>query len=238
MNKLKRVTVFLTVLLILLVGCTTNSSLKSYANHSDELYTGCTNQFDGSRLGYHFTNRTWISDCDNPLKRDYWRVFENQDGVYSIIPRPDWFLSFFHPCENLEPKILALASKYELCGEPFKINQVNRINSMPIRDALLLTHYLHSKLKFKVSKAKISPFPRHADILAACQIRPHSMEFENECTRFVKAYGCGKLDIEDLNEQFTLGESHFPQLDCVTPFINIINPRIVVKRLNLLYDVL
>jgi hypothetical protein len=232
--NLKRVIVLETFLIILLSGCSIKSTHGSYAAHTENNYKGCPNKINGSRIGYHSSNDIWVSDCDNPLDREYWRVFEKDKGAY-IIPRPDSSAySNLILCENSDKLIMDLVFKYEICDKP--LNK-HKINSMPIGDALLLTHYLNSKLKFKVLNGQVFPSAIPADILAACQIRPHIKEFESECTRFVQAYGCGVLDLEDLNEQFILGESHFPELDCVTPFVNILYPRIIAKRLNLLYGV-
>ena len=236
--KLKRVIIPLTSLIILLAGCSIKSHPLPYVNHAEKNYIGCPNQIDGSRIGYHFSKDIWVIDCDNPLNREYWRVFE-RDGRAYIIPRPDFISSFMYACENFEPKISELVSKYGLCGEPLDKPKVDRINSMPIVDALLLTHYLHSKLKFKVSNGRVFPFAMPADILAACQIKPYNKKFEKECRNYIKFYGCGKLTLEELTKQKRLGDFQDAEIDCVYILagVSIMNPEIVARKLNILYGI-
>ena len=51
----------------------------------------CGTRSDGARAGYHAPaeNDIWVPDCQNPLAREYWRVFSQDGGTGYVIPRPD-----------------------------------------------------------------------------------------------------------------------------------------------------
>ena len=149
----------------------------------------CTASDDGSRAGYHSAaGTTWLPDCKNPLKREYWRVFaESKDSAY-VIPRPDAAVSEI--CAAPAHELRELVQGYSLCAEQ-DAAFVERINRLRPEDALELTHYLHTTLRFDTVKTDagdvtgITPYPLPSDIVDACAFEPSasSPELETMCQR-------------------------------------------------------
>ncbi|HEY8947171.1 MAG TPA: hypothetical protein VIM73_23165, partial [Polyangiaceae bacterium] len=75
----------------------------------------CEAPDDGSRPGFHFSSdSTWLPDCENPLDREYWRVFARSASSAAIVPRPDGAPELREPCTT-EHELSPLVRKYGLC---------------------------------------------------------------------------------------------------------------------------
>jgi hypothetical protein len=149
---------------------------------------GCSAPDTGSRAGYHSADgSTWLPDCNNPLSREYWRVFaESPDSAY-VIPRPDGAVATI--CADASHELFELLDGRGLCGDQ-GADFVERINHLPLEDALTLTHHLHSTLKFEALKTDgkttgIAPYPLPSDIVDACALdfSSNSAELEALCQR-------------------------------------------------------
>ena len=150
---------------------------------------------NGARQGYHSpaSSDVYMPDCKNPLKEELWRVFakkvKNEEGKSNIaayiIPRPDRLGIEYGLCngrssnsDSSEEKagvsisqIKEIAGKYGLCDER-AVPKI--INNMTINDALVLTNFFHSQIKFESRNDSIYPWVPDTDILAACELVPIS----------------------------------------------------------------
>jgi hypothetical protein len=163
---------------------------------------------DGSRPCYHVPgpNDLYLSNCNNnnnnnnnnndnndnennsnPLKREYWRIFQKQDGTAYMIPRPDGLGVKYQICSDVVTTQTTQATKgksietinnkanqYGLCNDQQQQQQqntlaVNVINSMNSNDALEFSTIFHRQLKFTQVGNSIDPSAFHDDIIAACK---------------------------------------------------------------------
>lgn len=157
--------------------------------------TGDCVAFDsGARPGYHAPgDTTWLPDCENPLRREYWRVFATTPETAYIMPRPDGDPGLEAACTNEEHPLYTVVQYYALCQPASSAEAVARINSIYPKDALAVTHELHSRLRFVANEAGIAPSPIPSDILDACAL--HSNDDEPElaaiCEREADRLGSG-----------------------------------------------
>jgi hypothetical protein len=145
----------------------------------------CVAPDDGSRAGYHTAGgATWLLDCKNPLKREYWRVFAQSSTSAFMIPRPDAAPELQDACSNGQHPLHSIVEKYALCG-PADAETVKIVNDMLPADALDVAHYLHTRLKFVAMSKGIAPFAPPTDILDACALRlaENSSELTYICDR-------------------------------------------------------
>lgn len=147
----------------------------------------CVAPGNGSRAGYHSTTDPWLLDCNNPLKREYWRVFTNPDKTAYIIPRPDGDPHWTIACRDPDMPIAKIASKYSLCDPAVEHGAVDQLNAMEPGLALEIAHYLHLHLVFAApaGAAGFTPFPIPSDTLDACEVHPNenSADFAELCQR-------------------------------------------------------
>ena len=134
----------------------------------------CVAPDSGARAGYHDPGNTqWLPDCNNPLKREYWRVFATTAETAYIMPRPDGDPGLEAACTNREHPLYAIVQYYALCRPASSPEAVARINAIYPADALAVTHELHTKLRFEVTKdgVGIAPSPIPSDVIDACELR-------------------------------------------------------------------
>ena len=127
----------------------------------------CEAESDGSRLCYHSpeASDSYLPDCQNPLKRELWRVFALNESSAYIIPRPDTMGLQFDLCESGE--YTELLQEYDLCAD---ITDPDTINNIPIEKALQITNILHQHLVFSTdSSGQVTPWAPDEDMLLACQ---------------------------------------------------------------------
>ena len=128
----------------------------------------------GSRPGYSYSSSgtTYVPDCNNPLQREYWRVFVPPDGDGSsayVIPRPDdTGIKYEFCCDDDD--LCELFKKNGLCGGD---DIVQIINSIPLDEALIMMNKLHEKLVFRAEvydedTGGITPWAPDDDILEIC----------------------------------------------------------------------
>jgi hypothetical protein len=146
----------------------------------------CGTRSDGTRAGYHYAlNDLWVPDCQNPLRREYWRVFvKNGDEAY-VIPRPDGAPELHAICTAGQDELRRIVDQHGLCAVAASSEQVRTVNTMDLSGALRITHFLHGQLKFSVvvhssGHVSIRPFPIPSDVSDACAIRPHMISAELE----------------------------------------------------------
>lgn len=125
-----------------------------------------------------------VPDCQNPLKREYWVVNSRSEGDGSfaaILPRPDGMGLKYELCDDDE--LGELFKRNLLCNDTLSRDQVERINNIPLEEALEITHALHSRLVFRLqyvgwdgmsegsSAWSISPYVPEKDSLAVCDMK-------------------------------------------------------------------
>jgi hypothetical protein len=134
----------------------------------------CTAEDDGARGCYHSpsTQDTYLPDCEAPLDRELWRVFQQVDGTAYIIPRPDATGLQFGICDGDDADLAALFAQYDLCAEVVTDPAV--VNAMLPADALNITHALHERLFFEAVEDNgnwaISPWAPDNDMADACDV--------------------------------------------------------------------
>jgi hypothetical protein len=102
---------------------------------------------------------TWRLDCNHPLDRTYWRIFEQSDGTAYLMPRPDG---------QVLDVCVPIFQQYGLCDSALDAAGVERINAMPLDDARALSHALHENLAFRVEGTAIVPWPLPEDLEVVC----------------------------------------------------------------------
>lgn len=140
----------------------------------------------GARAGYHAPNGSvWVFDCQNPLHREYWRVFSDDGKVAYVIPRPDGSPAFHAACADVADPLHELVSKYSLCASASDAQQVEAVNHIALADAIRVTHFLHGQLRFVAGGVGIDPYPLPSDIVDACDLAGHtnSVELQAMCDR-------------------------------------------------------
>lgn len=140
----------------------------------------CVADNDGGRPLYHSPgDSTYLPDCKNPLKREYWRVFARTDGGVGVIPRLDNTGLKYGLCPgvpneepNLDPELAQTMVQNCVCDNCGQ-DTVTRINNMTPEDALMITNALHHRLIFQYDEdgGSISPWAPDDDIVAACDLR-------------------------------------------------------------------
>ena len=136
----------------------------------------CTAPSDGSRAGYHAANGLqWLPHCQNPLKREYWRVFVGNANTAATIPRLDGDPLLMPVCGDAQHKLHPLVKKYRLCQPASDQETVEVVNAMLPDEALALTLFLHSQLRFRAVEGKgslnIAPYAIPSDVVDACKLR-------------------------------------------------------------------
>ena len=136
----------------------------------------CTPPGDGSRAGYHSAaGSTWLPDCGNALRREYWRVFaQTPDSAY-VIPRPDGAPELASVCSDTGHELNQLVRRYALCQAASSGAEVTRVNDILPADALAITRFMHGVLRFvSDGGSEIAPYPLPSDIIDACALHPET----------------------------------------------------------------
>jgi len=152
-----------------------------------------TNNSNGGRSGYHSPSSTdtYLPDCENPLKRELWRVFQQEDGTAYIIPRPDGLGTVYNICNGRVPVkegIIDKANQYGLCDNDINVAAINHIDP---NYGLLFVNIFHRQLHFVADGQNIQPFAPDSDILDACELREgdetlnsYCQAVKNQCNSF------------------------------------------------------
>lgn len=178
---------------LLVTGCGGSSNLdaasKTGSSVTIENPTGdCVAPDSGGRAGYHHPGDTqWLPDCNNPLAREYWRVFATTPDTAYLMPRPDGYVGLQPACTNEAHPLHEVVVHHSLCKPASSPAEVARINAIHPRDALAIAHELHTSLRFVTTDdgLGIAPFPMPSDILDACELHSNDElpELEAMCER-------------------------------------------------------
>jgi hypothetical protein len=174
------------VLVLLGIGCSSNKTPDKTPLAITNPTGTCKAPDDGARAGYHAPgDDVWLLDCKNVLAREYWRVFAQTETSAYVIPRPDGARELAPVCSDTAHELHALVVKYALCEAASSPAALDIINDMAPVDALAITHFLHTQLKFVAGAQTIDPFPIPTDILDACKLHPeqNSPELVAICDR-------------------------------------------------------
>ena len=135
----------------------------------------CVAPDDGGRAGYHDPGSSvWLPDCNNPLNREYWRVFATSESSAYVLPRPDGAPQIMDACLSLAEPMSTLVQKYKLCQPAPDQQTTDIINNMLPADALTITHYMHTELVFESFSEQpfFTPFAIPSDVIDACKLHP------------------------------------------------------------------
>lgn len=135
----------------------------------------CKAPNDGGRAGYHSALGTqWLPNCQNPLRKEYWRVFATSRTSAATIPRLDGNPGLKPACADPQHELATLVQRYALCSSAATSQAIARVNDMSPADALELTRFLHHRLRFVVVSEGIGvfPWPVPTDIIDACGLHP------------------------------------------------------------------
>ncbi|GFH60229.1 hypothetical protein CTEN210_16705 [Chaetoceros tenuissimus] len=195
----------------------------SYASAKEwEMPADCKSDSDGGRLGYHepAPTDTFLSNCNNPLKRELWRVFKKETGTAYIIPNPSGLGLVYNICDEYggfgpmaDQYIVKDANKYGLCNGDSSL-----VNDIDPDVALKFTTIFHRHTKFTNKNGAIDPWVPDDDVIAACDTLSKDSTAMNYCND-VK----GKCSNGSCTEQIII-----PDSDTVN---------ILVQALNLIYGV-
>jgi hypothetical protein len=182
----------LTLFLCPLLACASQAASEEPDEQSGHLANPsgpCQPMGNGARAGYHApTDSRWLPDCQNPLAREYYRVFTTSASSAYLMPRPDGDPLLQPVCSDPQHELHALVERQALCSAAESEAAVAQVNNIPPADALRIAHYLHSQLKWRFverSGPSITPHPLPSDIVDACVIdaKANSAEFESLCKR-------------------------------------------------------
>jgi hypothetical protein len=147
------------------------------------------------RIGFSGSgNSIFVPDCQNPLRRDYWRV-RTLDGKHAwTVPRMDGEPRLEPACADANDPLHPLVERYDLCAPADSEGKVDTINNMELADALRLTHFLEGQLRFVAVPAPVSltftpppssmtidPFPDWNEVVEACALHTNSSDLEALC---------------------------------------------------------
>jgi hypothetical protein len=180
------------LLLLPLSACTGESGSEGPSDQPAHLANpsgSCKPTDNGARAGYHAAlDSRWLPDCQNPLAREYFRVFTESATSAYVIPRPDGSPYLEPVCSDPQHELHALVEEHALCAAAESDAAAALVNSIPPADALRIAHYLHAQLKWRVIDkpgAGIDPSPLPSDIIDACDLdaMANSADFESLCQR-------------------------------------------------------
>jgi hypothetical protein len=144
----------------------------------------CAAPDSGARQGYHQPDDgdVWLRDCELNLNRELWRVFAQSPSRAYVVPRPDGAAALRPVCAGDDAAgVRPTLDRYTLCSAS---PDITLVNAMDPADALAITHYLHSQLRFEatVDQTGITPFALKCDVRDACELEPNqSSELETVC---------------------------------------------------------
>lgn len=215
-------------LLVLVAACDDSGSPQATQDAFEvENPSGdCETPDNGDRAGYHASAGTvWVPDCQNPLAREYWRVFAVDSEHAAMIPRPDGAEGLAPACADAGHPLHAIVERYGLCHAAASSAEVELVNAMAIGDALQVARELQRQLRF-THRGDLAPFAPPTDILDACALRPQeSAALREMCEREQKRLesgndigfdyaGIGGVELaQRLNEIYGIPASG--ALDCV-----------------------
>jgi hypothetical protein len=142
-----------------------------------------------------------VPDCQNPLRRNYWRV-RTLDGRHAwTVPRMDGDPRLQPICADANDPLHPLVERYDLCAPADSEGKVEIVNNMDLADALRLTHFLEGQLRFVAvpvpivpmslspappGSTTIQPFPDWDEVVEACALHPNSADLETICENLRK----------------------------------------------------
>lgn len=168
---------------ILGTGCSGASSNSEAPEAASSKFTvenptgTCAAPDSGGRAGYHHPGDSqWLPDCENPLAREYFRVFATKPDSAYLVPRPDGDVGLEQACTNERHPLHDVVIRHALCQPASTPAEVERANSLRPGDALAIAHELHASLRFMATDegVGITPFPIPSDIVDACNLHSNA----------------------------------------------------------------
>jgi len=158
---------FLPAILLVLTACFGDDVINPSGD--------CEAEHDGSFVCYSVpgADDTYLPDCEAPLERELWRVFQQADGTAYMIPRPDAMGLETGICDGEDADLAGLFEANGLCEAILDQAGVELINSMDPAEALEIGHALHERLVFEAvsygdDSAGVAPFAPPEDWVDAC----------------------------------------------------------------------
>src|SRR5688572_18848786 len=109
---------------LLAIAVVTLSCEPEIANPSGS----CRAPNSGARAGYHApSGDQWLPDCQNPLRREYWRVFATSPTAAYTIPRLDGHPALQPACTDAQHQLAGVVRRYGLCSPATSTEDVERI---------------------------------------------------------------------------------------------------------------
>ena len=171
----------------------------------------CEAEHDGSFVCYSTPgpDDTWLPDCDAPLDRELWRMFQQADGTAYMIPRPDAMGLETGICDGDDAALAALFEANGLCDAMLDQAGVTLINSMDPADALTISHALHESLEFAAVEYSdgtggVTPFAPPEDWVDACD---GAADSSGICDKINEWYDLDSGDCPNLAAVFSAEEA-------------------------------
>lgn len=128
----------------------------------------CVADGSGARLGARTPEEgdVWLPDCDNPLSREYWRVFLRPSGTAYVIPDPSAAPQYYSgACGDMQHPLFEIVGRYSFCDLTHP-DAAQLIDNMTPGDALAVAHYSHENLTFTCNL----PAFFLEDVVDACEL--------------------------------------------------------------------
>ncbi len=176
---------------------------------------GCVAELDNSLDCYAATSDPYLPLCDNPLAKEYWKLFTRDEGATAyFLPRPDESGLFYGFCESEDPEIAALFQDNALCTTIDSQAKVEIINNIDPAEALEISRLLHEQLRFSAAAsqgdfASIRPFGLPVDLATVCEQQADSLAaIESTCARLIEDGTVPACEEDDMGfTELTLDEA-------------------------------
>ncbi len=175
---------------------------------------GCVAELDNSLDCYAATTDPYLPLCDNPLPKEYWKLFTRDEGSTAyFLPRPDGAGLAYGYCESEDPEIAALFEDNALCTTIDSQAKVEIINNIDPADALEISRLIHEQLEFTAVMTfeefgAIAPFGLPVDLATVCEQQAESLAaIESTCARLIDDGTVPTCEEDDMGTVLTFEEA-------------------------------